>query len=103
MQAAPIYYSFREIPDRAESIAELDLTITWETEFDVSGGMLNPDIRNEDMNTLLNRRVAEILKERGGDCVHMKHEKITHSISYGHGTHIITGEYQVVLYRVNKI
>jgi len=94
-----VFYNYLELPEKTEPQEELDFIITWETSFDVTGKGSNAGIPHDDLNTLFHQRVMNLLEEKGGCCVHVRHEKITHSVNYAHGTHVITGQYEITIYR----
>ncbi len=89
-----IYYSLRDLPDGLDELEELDLELKWET-------VMEPGTEKftgiDELNELLRERIRKLLKEKGGECVHMKHEKIAHSRNYAHMSLVVTGEYRFVL------
>lgn len=96
--AEELYYKIGDVPDGVELLEEVDLTVKWETTLEAgefSGARFSGI---EELNALLKVKLSQLLKEKGASCAHMKREKISHSINYGHMTSVMTGEYTLGLY-----
>ena len=99
---AELYYKLGDVPDGVEFLDEIDLTVKWETtleEGEFSGARFTGI---EELNALLKVKLAQVLKEKRASCAHMKREKVSHSINYGHMTSVMTGEYTLALYGTSQ-
>ncbi len=94
-----IYYSRSQLPPDTELLEEMDLTLTWETPYSGQERLQEYGAGLQELNQLLERKVESLLLDRGGCCIHMKHETITHSINYRHWSSVMTGEYFFTLYK----
>ncbi|MDH5657551.1 MAG: hypothetical protein OEZ34_16675 [Spirochaetia bacterium] len=94
-----IYYSLADLPDDSIQGETLDLQIQWETSLNLDAGIHESSIRNAELNELLEHKIRAILKEKSGCCIHIKKERIQHSINYAHGSHVVIAEYNFIIYK----
>ena len=97
-QEKVIFYNIADIPDNCIAGEEMDLAIQWETVIEEGEFPEETAIRNLEVNELLEKKIRYILKEKSSCCVRIKKEDISHSIHYGHRSHIVRADYQFVLY-----
>jgi len=97
-----LFYRLGDVPDGYAFLDEIDLTVKWETALEPGefSGIRFTGI--EELNALLAEKLRHVLQEKRASCAHMKHEKISHSINYGHMTSVMIGEYTLALYGVDR-
>jgi hypothetical protein len=88
-----VFYSLRDIPEGLDVIDELDLELKWETAIDPERSGAQSFTGIEELNELLKERIRTLLLDKGGECVRVKYEKISHSKNYAHMSLIVVGEY----------
>ncbi|MBL8019881.1 MAG: hypothetical protein JNM27_09465 [Leptospirales bacterium] len=103
MKGQLVFYSLKDLPDDLQMIDEMDLSVKWETVIDPDSPPAAQFSGIEELNALFEERIKKILREKGGQCIHVKSEKIAHSRNYAHSSSIITGDYHFIVYGVKKI
>lgn len=93
-----VTYRRSEIPDGLVFLEDVQVTVKWETVLEDDDGSAARFTGIDELNTLFQKKVEDIMKDKKAVCGLVRSEHVAHSVNYGLQASVMIGEYTVSLY-----
>ena len=88
------------MPGNIEEIGTVDFTIRWEVSYNAGEREAIDTHSYDELDELLQQKVAAILREKSGDVARITHSSVHHKTKYEPYVSEISGEYEAILYKL---